>query len=125
MPTILVGCRFTRIAAGERSRNSEAAAAPIRQEEPSVECGMPEEMARVVVGIVYAYLGVGVVVALAFVLGGVERADPRARGAGWGFRLVVLPGCAALWPAVLRRWVQGGPPEEGNAHRRAAREPLP
>lgn len=86
---------------------------------------MPEALARAVVGSLYAYLSVGLLVAVAFLLLGVQRVDPRGRGATWGFRLAVLPGCAALWPLVLARWTRGGPPEQKDAHRRAARGPAP
>jgi hypothetical protein len=45
------------------------------------------------------------VFAAVFVAFGIGRVDPIARQAPLGFRLVVLPGCAALWPLLLRRWV--------------------
>jgi hypothetical protein len=68
------------------------------------------------------YLAAGLVFALAFVTTGVQRVDPAARGAPWGFRLLILPGAAALWPLLLARWLRGTPPpEEHNAHRDAAR----
>jgi len=67
------------------------------------------------------YMAVGFVFAVAFVLFGVQRIDPAARGGTWGFRLMILPGAAALWPLMLRRWALGlPPPEERTAHRRAA-----
>jgi hypothetical protein len=70
-----------------------------------------------------AYAAIGLVFALAFVARGIERIDPAARGASFGFRLVVLPGAVALWPLLARRWWSGATalPEESNAHRRAAR----
>ena len=69
------------------------------------------------------YAGLGLLVGLAFVSRGVERLDPGAHGAGWGFRLIILPASVALWPLLLRRWLAGAsaPPVETNAHRRAAR----
>jgi hypothetical protein len=68
------------------------------------------------------YAGLGLLFALAFVSKGIERVDPATTGATWGFRLIVLPACVALWPMLLRRWLGGasGPPIETNAHRRAA-----
>ena len=65
------------------------------------------------------YAAAGLVFAIAFVLRGVERIDPAAKGASWGFRLIVLPGVVALWPLLLRRWISGAPPAEKNAHRAA------
>ena len=67
------------------------------------------------------YAGIGLLFALPFVTRGVERIDPGARGATWGFRLIVLPGVVALWPILLRRWISGSPPpRERTAHRAAA-----
>lgn len=84
---------------------------------------MPIGLARIVVAVLSSYLGVGLLFAVPFVLFGVERVDPAARGATWGFRLLILPGTAALWPLLLGRLVRrrGAPPEERNAHRVAAR----
>jgi len=86
---------------------------------------MSDELARVAVGALYAYLAIGAVAAVPFVVRGVRRVDPRGRGASLGFRLVILPACVGLWPLVLARWVRGGPPDERSAHRRAARRPEP
>ena len=79
-------------------------------------------IAEGVVLAVGAYFAAGLVFAVAFITAGVQRVDPAARGASWGFRLLILPGAAALWPLLLARWVRGvPPPEERNAHRDAAR----
>jgi hypothetical protein len=84
---------------------------------------MPLELARWIVGILLGYLGAGLVFAPFFVAFGVGRIDPAARGSTWGFRLMIVPGVVALWPLLLRRvWLRKPPPEERNAHRRAARE---
>lgn len=68
------------------------------------------------------YAGLGLLFSLAFVTRGIERLDPGAQGATWGFRLIALPASVALWPLLLRRWLAGAsaPPIESNAHRRAA-----
>jgi hypothetical protein len=52
----------------------------------------------------------------------VDRIDPMARGAGWGFRLLITPGAALFWPLLLVRWAAGSiaPTVETNAHRRQA-----
>jgi hypothetical protein len=67
------------------------------------------------------YLACGLVFAVPFVFGGVQRMDPHATRGSWGFRLLIVPGTMAFWPLLLRRWKQGihEPPEECNAHRRA------
>ena len=65
-----------------------------------------------------AYLSVGLLFALAFVVWGAPRIDPQAVGGSWGFRLAILPASAALWPILALRWIAGSPPpEERNAHR--------
>ena len=46
----------------------------------------------------------GLIFALAFQLRGLSRIDAAARGAGLGFRLLILPGMVALWPLLLSRW---------------------
>lgn len=53
-----------------------------------------------------AYAACGVLFAIAFVMKGVERVDSQAHGAPLGFRLLILPGAAALWPLLLRRWMR-------------------
>jgi len=69
-----------------------------------------------------AYASMGVLFALAFVTTGVQRLDSEAKGSGIGFRLLILPGVAAVWPMFLRRWVLGvvEPPVEKNPHRQAS-----
>ena len=77
--------------------------------------------AEVVVLLGAVYVACGLVFAPFFVWRGVGRVDPAARTTGLGFRLIVLPGVAALWPVLLRRWLAGRqPPAERNAHRDAA-----
>jgi hypothetical protein len=84
---------------------------------------MPHFLAVVIVGLLTIYFGIGAVFGVAFVARGVDRIDPVARGAGWGFRLMILPGSAIFWPLLLVRWAAGSvaPPLEVNAHRRRAR----
>lgn len=52
------------------------------------------------------YPVIGCLFAIAFVAAGIQRVDPQANGAGLGFRVLVLPGVAALWPWFLYRWVR-------------------
>lgn len=78
-------------------------------------------IAEGIVGAAGLYLLAGLLFALGFATVGVQRVDPAARGGTWGFRLLILPGAAALWPLLLARWVGGrGPRAERNAHRDAA-----
>ena len=82
-----------------------------------------ETFAGWLVAVVAGYLGIGLLVAVPFVVRGIGRIDPAARGASWGFRLIVIPGVAIFWPLLLSRWWRGTlPPLERNAHRDHARE---
>jgi hypothetical protein len=64
-------------------------------------------MAQALVWLLSAYAAAGILFAVAFITAGVQRIDPAARGTGAGFRLLILPGAAALWPLLLRRWLEG------------------
>jgi hypothetical protein len=50
------------------------------------------------------YAAAGLVFALPFLAWGLPRIDHAARGSSLAFRLVILPGAAALWPLLLYRW---------------------
>jgi hypothetical protein len=53
-----------------------------------------------------AYAFVGLFVAVAFLLLGLDRFDPSAHGR-FAFRPLLVPGLALLWPYVLLRWRRG------------------
>lgn len=53
--------------------------------------------------IVALYASIGIVFALAFVAFGVTRVQPAP--VSLGARILLVPGAAALWPYVLRRWI--------------------
>lgn len=77
---------------------------------------------EILVFLVEIYFVVGVLFGISFVTRGVQAIDHAAEGTGWGFRLVILPGVAAFWPLLLRRWIRREQPaEERNAHRDRAR----
>lgn len=80
-----------------------------------------DRWAELLVAGVGIYAALGLLFAVPFVARGIDRVDPAAAGASWGFRLIVLPGVVALWPLLAHRWIAGGrAPAERNAHRRAA-----
>jgi hypothetical protein len=58
------------------------------------------------VGAIAVYGLAGAVFAVAFVLFGIQRIDEVAEHAPFGFRLIVMPGAAALWPLLLGRWLR-------------------
>jgi hypothetical protein len=59
-----------------------------------------------VIWLVGAYAAAGLVFAVGFVTVGVPKVDPVAKGSPVGFRLLILPGCALLWPLLLGRWMR-------------------
>jgi len=88
---------------------------------------MSPALATWIVWTLGAYLGVGLLFAIPFVLTGAGRLDEVARHGTVGFRLLIIPGVAALWPLLAWRWYRGDstPPVEHNAHRDAAGPPVP
>ncbi|MEM9378585.1 MAG: hypothetical protein AAGB93_01455 [Planctomycetota bacterium] len=75
---------------------------------------------EILLAVAGAYLVLGALFAVPFALFGAARIDPDARDATWGFRLLVLPGAALLWPILLKRWATGAlPREERTPHKRA------
>jgi len=81
-------------------------------------------VAQWIVNLTMIYAAVGLVFAVPFVIFGAGRIDASAKGAPVFFRLLILPGAAALWPLLLRRWLRGQshPPAERNARRERARK---
>lgn len=77
-------------------------------------------VAQWIVNLAMVYAGVGLLFAIFFVLIGVGRMDASAKGTPVFFRLLILPGAAALWPLLLVRWLRGQttPPVEKTPHRR-------
>lgn len=53
------------------------------------------------------YALIGVVFALVFAFRGAGTIDPMAKGGSWGFRILIIPASAALWPLLARRWLGG------------------
>ena len=51
------------------------------------------------------YVATGLLLGAWFVWAGVQKLDEQAAGTGVGFRLLILPGVAALWPLVAWKWL--------------------
>jgi hypothetical protein len=64
---------------------------------------MSEATARMLLAVLALHGLAGLVFAARFLPRRIERVDPSARGSGWGFRLLVLPGVVALWPLLWAR----------------------
>ena len=63
-------------------------------------------MAEILIGALAIHALAGLLFSAAFVAYGIHRVDPVAEHAPIGFRLIILPGAAALWPLLLRRWIR-------------------
>jgi hypothetical protein len=62
----------------------------------------------VVLDLLAGYFGVGLAVAIPFVVFGVAQVLSRPARVTAGARVLLLPGAALLWPLVLARWLQAG-----------------
>ena len=61
---------------------------------------------NIVLIIVVAYLLLGFVFAIPFIIKGVAKIDEGAHGAKWGFRIIIIPGTIVFWPLLLNRWLK-------------------
>lgn len=64
-------------------------------------------LANTIVLLLGAWFGIGAIVAIAFLILGVNKLDASAKGASIFFRPAIFLGCVMLWPAVLIRWLSG------------------
>lgn len=73
-------------------------------------------VAEVILVLLTVYAAAGLLFALLFVWRGVKRVDPNALHASIGFHLVIIPGCAALWPWMATKWIKASesPPAVGS-----------
>lgn len=67
---------------------------------------MPLPVAEALVFALRLYAAVGALFAVAFSWRGAGALDPAAQAGSWGFRLLILPGSAALWPVLLVMWAR-------------------
>ena len=67
---------------------------------------MGDRLATGLVVAAAAYLAAGLLFAVPFVARWAGRLDPAARAGTLGFRLLIVPGAALLWPWLLRRVVR-------------------
>lgn len=54
------------------------------------------------------YALAGILFAIPFAWRGAGALEPVAREGTWGFRLLIIPGAATLWPWLLVRWIRAG-----------------
>ena len=65
-----------------------------------------ESIVRISLSLLDAYLFVGLLFAIAFLVFGITSIDEEAKGSSIGFRLVIAPGVVIFWPALLVRWIR-------------------
>lgn len=84
---------------------------------------MTVNAAEFVVTAVALYLAFGAAFAAVFLWRWVGILDPLATHGTTGFRILVFPGVAMLWPVFALRLARGvmEPPDEWTAHRAAVR----
>jgi hypothetical protein len=56
-----------------------------------------------IVRLLAMYAAVGVLFAIAFTAKGLTI-DPAAKASGLGFRVIIMPGAALLWPVLAWKW---------------------
>jgi hypothetical protein len=64
------------------------------------------QMAEIFVYSFYAYLTIGFFFGLWFIFKGAQKMDAGMKNAKWILRLMILPGTIALWPFMLRKYLQ-------------------
>jgi len=67
---------------------------------------MTDLLTPVLLGAAALYAIAGIVIALAFVTAGLAAVLPAGTPVTIGARILFVPGAAALWPVVLRRWLR-------------------
>ena len=56
--------------------------------------------------LVALYFGAGLIFAPIFVWRGAAAIDDDAVAGSWGFRFLILPGAAVLWPLLAAAWLR-------------------
>ncbi len=64
-------------------------------------------LAQSIVVALAIYFGIGVVVAILFLVFGVAKLDASAKGASVFFRPMIFLGCVTIWPFIILRWLSG------------------
>ncbi len=62
------------------------------------------QFAQTMITFAWGYGAVGAAVSALFLLFGIDRIDPAAKGT-YSFRPLLIPGIVVLWPFVLVRWL--------------------
>lgn len=54
-----------------------------------------------------AYLGIGAIIGILFLVFAAAKLDDAVKDASVFFRLMIFPGCVAVWPYIVLRWLSG------------------
>ncbi len=117
---------FARVHPTSRGEGNGAAAldnvmfpAPGRNDSlPAAPPGGDMETAALLVDLARLWLWAGAATALPFLLWGIDRVEPNARGS-YAFRPLLLPAILLIWPLVLWRWLvlEAGQDDWSKRHR--------
>ena len=55
--------------------------------------------------LVGAYLIIGLLFSIPFLLRWIGKVDESAVDTSWTFKLIILPGCIVFWPVLLRKYL--------------------
>lgn len=80
---------------------------------------MPLPVAELLADAVKLYAAAGAIFAVLFAWRGAGTLDPAARAGTLGFRLLIVPGSAALWPLLLVLWARASKAARGDGERTA------
>lgn len=59
-----------------------------------------------VVNLLGLYVLLGAIFSIAFLWKGIDKIDQNAKDSHWTFKALTVPGTIALWPILLRKWLQ-------------------
>jgi hypothetical protein len=63
-------------------------------------------MVEIILLVVAAYLAVGVVFVIPFLVKGLTKVNSSAQGGTIGFKIIIIPGVIVFWPVLLSKWVK-------------------
>jgi hypothetical protein len=53
--------------------------------------------------LVAIYFALGLLFAIPFLTRWIRQLDEGSHGAGWGFKIIILPGTIVFWPVLLKK----------------------
>jgi hypothetical protein len=63
-------------------------------------------MVEIILIIVAAYLLLGVLFVIPFLMKGLNKVDEGVHGSTIGFKIIIIPGVIVFWPVLLRKWMK-------------------